>query len=75
MTSKDCSEAYMCVPNLRFPPVRSHVSVLLDTCKYENHEIHCFSYAVVPNAMFVLAKRGQCAGAGLCSSFCGIVLF
>lgn len=75
MTFKDCSEAYMCVPNLRFPPVHSHVSVLLDTCKYENHENHCFSYAIVSNALLVLAIHGQCTGADHFSSFCGIVLF
>lgn len=74
MTIKDCSEAYMCVPNLRFPPDRSHVSVLLDTCKYENHEIHCFSYAIVSNVVLVHAKRGQCAQTNVFSQFRTIVL-
>jgi hypothetical protein len=50
----------MCVPNLRFPPDRKHVSVLLDTSRYENHENHCFSYVTVSDILLTLAKRDNC---------------
>lgn len=41
---KDYREAYMCVPNVTFSLVRIIVSVLLDTCRYKNHEIYSFSH-------------------------------
>lgn len=57
LSLQDYSEAYMCVPKVKFSPIRNHDSVLLDTCRYKNHEICCFKSLSIRNMILYHYKH------------------